>query len=549
VLSVVLSVLGFLAVLGPLVIVHEFGHYIFARIFRVKAEIFSIGFGPKLWAKQYGETELRVSAIPLGGYVKLLGEDGEANLPEDLQKRTLQAQAPWRRFFIFFGGPLFNFIFAIFVFVAILLIGEPQIASVFSRVVTGSPAAEAGFQSGDKVLAVNEKPVNKFEQIIIEVNEHPGKVMKFQVRHLDAPQPAEISIVPKPVEGFTVYGESTKVGDIEGIYPHPRGNSAGISNPSTAAAKAGIKTGDKIIYINGQSVQNWEELERLYRAVTPGSKFSLGVEAAANSAQKLFDVSLSRPLKSHSLAVDTGLHSSELFIDKTMPSSPAESAGLKPGDRVVTIRGQEIESFFGLRDVVQISGEKDGQVVLTWERQGKIHSAKLIPTASNVRDPVLKKTTQYTIGIVPMLSLAEAPTLIERTWNPIKLFGLATERMAVLTWRNLVSLKKMVTGDVSVATLGGPILIGKIAGESIARGLIAFLTTMGILSVGLGILNVLPVPVLDGGHLLLLGIESIRGKPLTIRQMEIIQQVGLSLILALMIVVIRNDIARLPIFN
>ncbi|OFZ83254.1 MAG: hypothetical protein A3K03_05710 [Bdellovibrionales bacterium RIFOXYD1_FULL_44_7] len=148
-----------------------------------------------------------------------------------------------------------------------------------------------------------------------------------------------------------------------------------------------------------------------------------------------------------------------------------------------------------------------------------------------------------------MLSLAEAPTLIERTWNPIKLFGLATERMAVLTWRNLVSLKKMVTGDVSVATLGGPILIGKIAGESIARGLIAFLTTMGILSVGLGILNVLPVPVLDGGHLLLLGIESIRGKPLTIRQMEIIQQVGLSLILALMIVVIRNDIARLPIFN
>ena len=107
----------------------------------------------------------------------------------------------------------------------------------------------------------------------------------------------------------------------------------------------------------------------------------------------------------------------------------------------------------------------------------------------------------------------------------------------------------MFTGDVSVATLGGPILIGKIAGESISRGLIAFLTTMAMLSIGLGVLNILPVPVLDGGHLMLLVLEIFRGRPLTLRQMEIVQQVGLSIILLLMVVVIRNDLARLPIFN
>jgi regulator of sigma E protease len=122
---------------------------------------------------------------------------------------------------------------------------------------------------------------------------------------------------------------------------------------------------------------------------------------------------------------------------------------------------------------------------------------------------------------------------------------LASERMVIFSWRNLVSLRKIVTGDVSVGTLGGPIMMGKIAGESLTRGLIAFLTNMAIFSIGLGVLNILPVPVLDGGHLLLLGVESIRGKPLSMRQMELIQGVGLFFILALMGIAFRNDIAHL----
>ena len=125
-----LSIIGFLIILAPLVIVHEFGHYIFARIFGVKAEIFSIGFGPRLFARQLGETELRVSAIPLGGYVKLLGEERDVELSAEDKKRSLHSQAAWKRFFIFFGGPLFNFMFAILVFMVILVLGEPHIASV-----------------------------------------------------------------------------------------------------------------------------------------------------------------------------------------------------------------------------------------------------------------------------------------------------------------------------------------------------------------------------------------------------------------------------------
>jgi regulator of sigma E protease len=139
--------------------------------------------------------------------------------------------------------------------------------------------------------------------------------------------------------------------------------------------------------------------------------------------------------------------------------------------------------------------------------------------------------------------------ITERIWNPFVLVAQGTIRMVDYTWRNLVSIWKMVTGSVSVATLGGPILIGKIAGDSLERGLIPFLNNMAILSVGLGILNILPIPVLDGGHLLLLLIEVFRRRPLSVRQIEIVQQVGLSLIVLLMVVVMRNDLARLPIFN
>jgi regulator of sigma E protease len=126
---------------------------------------------------------------------------------------------------------------------------------------------------------------------------------------------------------------------------------------------------------------------------------------------------------------------------------------------------------------------------------------------------------------------------------------MGAERMVSFSYKNFVSIKKMIFQEVSVETLGGPILIGKIAGESLSRGLIVFLSTMAVLSIGLGVLNILPIPVLDGGHLMLLSIEIIRGRPLSLRQMEVLQQVGLSLILLLMVVVIKNDLTRLPIFN
>jgi regulator of sigma E protease len=539
-----LSVLGFLIILGPLVVVHEFGHYLFARIFNVKAETFSIGFGPKLWSKQLGETELRVSIVPLGGYVKLLGEDREAELTPEEAKRALHKAPAWKRFFIFFGGPLFNFLFAIIVFMAILVIGEPQVASVAGRVVRHSPAEQAGFRSGDKILSVNGKPVRLFEDVLSIVAESPNKTVDFEVMHPGASSAVHLTATPTPESGYSIYGESKSVGEIDGLFANARSTLIGVSDPESLAGKAGVKTGDSVAAVNGAPVTTWEEIENLYDGAAAGSNFDLKITKAAGGTADV-SIKAGADKERESLGNLSGLRSSELFVEKTVPKSPAEGAGVQPGDRLVGVGDTRVQSFFQLKDAVQHAGETEGKVRLHWERQGKELEQAITPTATAGRDPVLKKTTQFTVGVMPMLSLAEPATVIERVWNPFVLLARATERMVTFSWRNLVSVGKMIAGEVSVNTLGGPIMIGKIAGESITRGLISFLNTMAILSIGLGVLNVLPVPVLDGGHLMLLAIEAIRGKPLTMRTMEIIQGVGLFLILALMIVVLHNDLARL----
>ncbi len=546
-----LSILGFLIMLGPLVIVHEFGHYIFARIFGVKAEIFSVGFGPKVFSRQCGETEVRISAIPLGGYVKLLGEDRESELKPEERARSLHLQPAWKRFFIFAGGPLFNFLWAILVFMFIMALGEQQIASVVGRIMPGSVASQAGFVVGDKILAVEGKPVRTFDEVQIEILNHPDQKVRVEVAQTAGSK--TINVQTTAESGYSEYGEETKVGRVEGLLRDGRGTLVGISNSKSFAGLAGVHTGDQLLEVNGAAIKSWEEVEIQFEKAATGMTFQFktgkaGAKADA-PATDLHTFSYTKAAGAKTLGDETGLYSSEMFVDKAMPKSPAEAAGVKSGDRLVAVGKTEIRSFFELRENVQKSGEVDGKIALTFEREGQRITQQIVPTATSQRDPLLNKKTQYTVGVVPMLSFADPALVTERVLNPFKLLYRGTARVADFTQKNFIVIRKMIVGDVSVATLGGPIMIGKIAGESLAHGIHAFLGTMAILSIGLGVLNILPIPVLDGGHLLLLGIEAIRRKPLTIRQMEVIQQVGLSLILLLMIVVIRNDLARLPIFQ
>jgi regulator of sigma E protease len=548
----VLSIIGFIVVLIPLVVFHEFGHFFLAKLFNVRADAFSIGFGPVLFKKQFGETEFRVSAIPLGGYVKLLGEDPTTELTPEEKKRALHFQTPWKRFFIFFGGPLFNFIWATVVFMAMMAIGEPQISTVIGRVLPNTSAATAGLIPGDKITSLDGEAVDKYEDFMTKLTNKPSQDVKLGVTRAGAP--ITLTAHTDAEEGFTVYGEKKLVGTIDGIIPNARMTKVGISDPASLAAKAGFATGDEIVSVNGQKVKTFEELEALYASWAgkhdPAIKnpVTFEVKSASAGGEQTRPITLA-PHYSGNLGADFGIFSSELFIEQAMKDTPASAAGLTKGDQLVAVSGTPIRSFFELRQNIQKAGEATGKLTITVVRAGKTVTYEMVPQVSTERDPLLKKMKQFTIGVMPVPSMLEPTMVIEQTWNPFTLVYKGTAKMLDLSARNLISIGKMIQGQVSVKSLGGPILIGKLAGDSLSRGLLDFLKMMGILSIGLGVLNILPIPVLDGGHIVFLAIETLRGKALSLKQIEMAQQVGLVLILLIMGVVMKNDISRLPIFN
>ena len=559
---------SFLLLLGPLVFVHELGHFLFAKLFNVRVDIFSMGFGPKIFKKKYGETEYCLSIVPLGGYVKLFGQDPTEVVTPELKKRSLNNLEHWKRFLVFIGGPLFNFLFAILVFAIMMMVGESHLSPVVGRVVPGSKAFSAGFHAGDVITAVNDSVVTRFEEVAETISTSAGKTLVFRVKRKGFETPSkeifkEITVVPSPTSGLSIYGEVTEVGEIEGLSNFSRYTTVAVTNSSSDAFKAGLKTGDEIRSLNGAPVKSWEQLEDLMAQTLKLNKvkqISLGfvprelkdwVGGIKNPAAGLVK-EIILPLKN---LRDLGIHSSELVVASMVPGSPAELAGLKPGDRLISIQQKTLQSFSDLRSTVQAVGETGEDISLQVERveDGKTQllvktlkpTVQITPAESSALNA--KETKQFLVGIYPLYVQAEPELFTERLFNPIRLTEEAWSRSIDLTVKTFISLKKLATRQVSVNTLGGPILIGKLAGDSMSRGASYFLKVMALISISLAVFNMLPVPVLDGGHIFLLLVEVIRGKPISLRSTEIVQLVGLSLIVFLLVVVLFNDFTRVGI--
>ncbi|MCX7817383.1 MAG: RIP metalloprotease RseP [Syntrophales bacterium] len=350
------SLVSVIVLLGVLIFVHELGHFLMAKRFGVGVLKFSLGFGPKLVGKRIGETEYMISLIPLGGYVRLLGEsETEALSPEDL-KRSFIHQSVWRRIAIVSAGPLFNFLLAIFVFAAVNVSGVPVLTSEIGEVLEDSAAHAAGIKAGDRVLSINGKPVERWDKMAEIIGKSDGQPLKLSVDR------------------------------------------------------------------NG-SVLNFD--------VTP------------------------RPVK------------------------------------VVNIFGEEV--------------------------------------------------TAYKIGVAPAKR-----TVIMRQ-NPIEALWTGVKQTWIISKLTILSIVKIIGGTLSPRSIGGPILIAQMAGSQVQEGIVHFILFMGLLSVNLGILNLLPIPVLDGGHLMFYAIEVVRGKALSLKWREKAQQVGFIILIMIMIFVMAMDIDRLEI--
>ncbi|HLG21508.1 MAG TPA: RIP metalloprotease RseP [Candidatus Manganitrophaceae bacterium] len=347
------AIITFLIVLGVLVFAHEFGHFIVARMCGVQVQTFSLGFGPKIIARKYGATEYCLSAIPLGGYVRLLGDDPKEEVGSEERGRSFLAQNLKKKIAIVVAGPLFNLLLALFIFVGVFMVGVPSLTSDVGEVQEGS-----------------------------------------------------------------------------------------------AAALGGMKSGDRIVSIEGNPIAQWEEI----------------------------------------------------------------------------------------RETLQKSGGKELHFAV--EREGIRVDLRITPTLKETQDVLGDSHQLWLIGVLPKGSH------VIKKYDPITAAYMGAQRTWEMIALNVLGIFKLIAGKLPSDTIGGPILIAQMAGQQASEGLLNVVLFIAILSINLGIINLFPIPILDGGHLLFFIIEGVIGKPVSVKAREIAQQVGLFIIISLMVFAFYNDIMR-----
>lgn len=450
--GILTSAAAFIVAISILVAVHEFGHFWVARRLGIKVLRFSIGFGRPLWRRNGADgTEYWLSAIPLGGYVKMLDEREGNVAPEDLP-RCFNRQPPSRRIAVLLAGPAFNFLFAIVVYWVMFVVGVPAIKPLVGAIEPGSPAAEAGLQAGDRIVAVNDTATET--------------MMDAQLRLLQGMVPA---------------GRVTL--ELEG--------------------RAGDRRTARIVY-DGD----------VHALTEPGAMFpGLGI----------------------------GLWRPEFpaVIGQLLPEGTAAASGLQEGDRVISANGYPMSDW---DEWVSFVRARPGETLdLVVARDGATRSLDLLVGATDEEGERIGR-----IGAGPQVTPELwDPVRTEQRAGPIGAVGAAVNETWRMTSLTVTMLGRMVVGQVSVKNISGPINIAQVAGFTATAGATAFLAFLAIVSISLGIINLLPIPMLDGGQIVYQCAEIVKGSPVSERTQIVGQQVGILLLLMLMTFAFYNDIVRL----
>jgi regulator of sigma E protease len=472
--------------------------------------------------------------------VKMYGDDMTAEIPEDQKKYSFSHQPVLPRIAVVLAGPLMNAVFALALFTAIAGIGEETLRPRVGDVASDSAAYAAGFRPGDFIKSVNGQTMDSWDDVKKAVEDDKSKPMSFTIER-DG-KDAQITVTPAVVANKNVLSDEAQIGDIDGLNYLTRASAVGISDPSSAVAQAGLKTGDIIRKFDGKDITKWTELVAMFNEAAKRGKSTVNVEVERDGDEQKFipltlPVDAKKPLAS--------IEPSDLYLASIVSKSAADAAGIQAGDRLISINGKPLERWEDVVHIVQSykQGQPPFKVVI--RRSGRDITTDVTPKLMTQTDGTGAEVQNFALGIVTGLVYSPPETFIYKIHSPVLMFQRGFEETAHWTKLTALSFVKLAQGKVSSKSIGGPLMIGKLASDTWRIGLSAFLKIMSIISINLFLLNLLPIPVLDGGHLLFFSIEFVKGSPLSFRKIEVMQQVGMFLLLALMVFSMFNDIVRL----
>jgi len=425
--NVLISLAGFVIVLGVLIFVHEAGHFLVAKLFRVRVLVFSFGFGKRLFGFRKGDTDYRVSLIPLGGYVRMAGdtpEDNVAGNPDEFLSKP-----KWQRFLILFAGPFMNIVIALTFIAVAAMVGLEQtvMQAVIAEVTQGKPGAKAGLQPGDRIVRAKGEPVADFNDVRVIISMNAGTPIEIQYDRNGTIR--KTMLTPEREQG-----EFGPIG------------------------RAGIAFG------------------------------------------------------------------TEPLIGRVLPGTPAAAAGLRAGDRIVLAGGKPVAS---LEAFAKISDDAKTKPIALELARGTEHLRVVVAPSADpdlaVSRGIGRPTKLIKLGLIPAFRYSAV-----ENWKSL--------RMA------MSALGRMFRPEGSIKELSGPINIARISGMVVQEGWLPTIMLMAMISLQLGVMNLLPIPVLDGGHIMILLIEGVARRDLSLRVKERIQQVGFAALATLMLVVIYNDV-------
>lgn len=537
------AIFAFVLLLGLLIFVHELGHFAVAKWCGVRVEVFSLGFGRKIFSYKRGDTTYAISLVPLGGYVKMYGDEINAQLPEEEKKFSFTHKPVSQRIAIVLAGPLMNFFFAILIFAVIAFLGEEVRAPIVGDLNPKSKAFEVGLRPGDKVLKVGTELVGNWDQFQGFLNKNTGRPTEVFVQRTGFDGPVSVPVTPESRPNPNILSLDTQVGDLEGLTYLSKAPVIGV-RLGTPAEKAGLKTGDRILSINGAPVKYYRDLDTMMLPYQ-GQDVTFAIERSPtpdSENQQKMDIKAN--FRSFASISVLGFESSELYLFKVVPNSPAEKAGLRSGDRILKIDGMEPVVWEDvLNSVKGYKGENPMEIAVL--RGSENHVFRITPEMTSHMSVQGTEERRFTIGINPWISIAAPESLVLNISNPIDGIVRGAQRTWDVSVMTVVSFLRLFQNKISPRNIGGVISIGQAAHETMKMGIVQYLTMMGAISVNLFILNLLPIPVLDGGHLLFYSIEALKGTPLNMRKMEIAQQIGLFVLMSLMVFALFNDVSRI----